>query len=540
MAYQDDDAVRRLAGIADYFLTHDRPIHMYSDDSVIRIVSGEELPLRRSRGYVPLPIRLATPCPVPILACGGQLKNTFCLAKGEYAVLSHHIGDLEDYRSYCAFLAAIEHFKKLFEITPQAVAYDLHPGYLSSQYALTLHDLPHIPVQHHHAHIASCMAEHGCEGPVIGVAWDGTGYGTDGRVWGEEFLLAFYAEFKRLAHLEEVPLPGGKCCTETPRPVCAARMYRMNSTPLTSSSMPGQPRQDTSLHEAAWPDMLNSLHAAYSELTRTQLELERRMHENNEAREFFERVIESMASSVRQSLIGDVGRIAALLHDHAAALGDYLTSDPRGKQIPNYLAELADHLAQERTRVLNELASLSSKIEYVRQIISMQQSFISVGGLQGLENMAEIMEEALTINFASLERHHIEVIREYAEVPPVVVDRHLVLQILVNLVSNAKYAMLALEGRLHRLTLRVALAEDHQGFVRLQVQDTGVGIKPEHLSRIFAQGFTTKRDGHGLGLHSGALAARMMEGSISVHSDGEGQGATFTLDLPLKTVEERV
>jgi two-component system NtrC family sensor kinase len=118
------------------------------------------------------------------------------------------------------------------------------------------------------------------------------------------------------------------------------------------------------------------------------------------------------------------------------------------------------------------------------------------------------MEEALAINSASLERHRIEVIREYAEIPHVVVDRHLVLQILVNLISNANYAMLELEGRLHRLTLRVGLAEDRQGFVRLQVQDTGVGIKREHFSRIFAQGFTTKRDGHGLGLHSGALAAR--------------------------------
>jgi hydrogenase maturation protein HypF len=227
IAYQDDDAVRRLAGIADYFLIHDRPIHMYSDDSVIRIVLGQELPLRRSRGYVPLPIRLATPCPVPILACGGQLKNTFCLAKGEYAFLSQHIGDLEDYRTYRAFSEGIEHFKKLFEITPQAVAYDLHPGYLSSQYALALQELPHIPVQHHHAHIASCMAEHGCEGPVIGVAWDGTGYGTDGRVWGGEFLMASYAEFERLAHLEEVPLPGGARAIRQPWRMAAAYLHHV-------------------------------------------------------------------------------------------------------------------------------------------------------------------------------------------------------------------------------------------------------------------------------------------------------------------------
>jgi signal transduction histidine kinase len=235
-----------------------------------------------------------------------------------------------------------------------------------------------------------------------------------------------------------------------------------------------------------------------------------------------------------------VGRIAALLREHAPHLGDFLTSDPRGKQIPTYLVGLADHLAQEWASVLSELDSLSNKIDHVRQIISMQQGFISVGGMQGPENLAELMDEALAINFASLERHSIEVTREYAEIPQVVVDRHLVLQILVNLISNAKYAILELEGRLHRLTLRVGLAEDRQGFVRLQVQDAGVGITREHLSRIFAQGFTTKKDGHGLGLHSGALAARMIEGSLSVHSDGEGQGATFTLDLPLKLVEDRV
>ncbi len=150
------------------------------------------------------------------------------------------------------------------------------------------------------------------------------------------------------------------------------------------------------------------------------------------------------------------------------------------------------------------------------------------------------MEEALSINFASLERHGIEVIREYAEIPQIELDRHLVLQILVNLISNAKYAMLQLEGRRHRLTLGVGMADDRQDFVRLQVQDTGVGIRREHLSRIFAQGFTTKTDGHGLGLHSGALAARVLAGSLSFHSDGEGQGATFTLDLPLKPVEDRV
>lgn len=216
IAYEDDDAAGRLSGIADYFLAHNRPVHMRCDDSVTRVVMGRELPLRRSRGYAPLPIRLSRPFTRPILACGGQLKNTFCLARGEYAFLSHHIGDLDDYRTYRSFVEGIEHFKGLFDITPEAVAYDLHPGYRSSQYALSLEGLPHIAVQHHHAHIASCMAENGCEGPVIGVALDGTGYGSGGRIWGGEFLVADYSHFERLAHLEEVPLPGGEQAIRQP------------------------------------------------------------------------------------------------------------------------------------------------------------------------------------------------------------------------------------------------------------------------------------------------------------------------------------
>jgi hydrogenase maturation protein HypF len=234
LAYHDDDAVRRLAGIADYFLIHDRPIHTRCDDSVTRIVCNQEVPLRRSRGYVPLPIRLPQSCTIPLLACGGHLKNTFCLAQGEYAFLSHHIGDLQDYSTYQAFIESIDHFKRLFDIRPQAVAYDLHPGYRSSQYALALPDLHHIAVQHHHAHIASCMAENGCEGPVIGVAWDGSGYGTDGRIWGGEFLVASYTHFERLAHLQEVPLPGGEQAIRQPWRMAAAYLYRIYGEAMAS------------------------------------------------------------------------------------------------------------------------------------------------------------------------------------------------------------------------------------------------------------------------------------------------------------------
>jgi two-component system, LuxR family, sensor kinase FixL len=377
----------------------------------------------------------------------------------------------------------------------------------------------------------------------------------------------------------------------------------MMPNPCEAESASGQQQQDASLHQAAWPDMLSSLHVAYGDLARTKLELERRMSEIDETRELFERVIESMSealflmdvagriirtnraagallecelatlvgqlfvhmcptadvpatpwrllerapngvltdidvelrsqsgrvipvnmscvlvrdrqgkvkgvmamarditarlqaeaaqrelqkqlvqasrragmadvaanvlhnvgnvlnsvnisaglvtSTMSQSPIGDVGRITALLHEHAPALGDYLTSDPKGKQVPTYLVALGDHLTQERTSVLKELSSLSSKIEHIRQIISMQQDITQVGGLQVEENLAELMDEALAINFASLERHHIEIIREYAEIPLIVLDRHPVLQILVNLISNAKYAMLELPDRPHQ------------------------------------------------------------------------------------------
>jgi hydrogenase maturation protein HypF len=249
IAYEDEEAVQRLSGIAEYFLTHNRPIHMRCDDSVLRVVRGQELPLRRARGYGPLPIRLATPCAVPILACGGHLKNTFCLAKGEHAFLSHHIGDLEDYATYRSFVEGIEHFKRLFDIAPQAVAHDLHPGYLSSQYARSLEGLPHIAVQHHHAHVASCLAENRVEGAVIGVAWDGTGYGADGRLWGGEFLLADLAHCERLAHLEEVPLPGGEQAIRQPWRMAAAYLHQVYGDAMEGLDLGFVRRLD----RRAWP-----------------------------------------------------------------------------------------------------------------------------------------------------------------------------------------------------------------------------------------------------------------------------------------------
>jgi hydrogenase maturation protein HypF len=216
IAYQDDDARQRLATIAEGMLAHNRDIHMRCDDSVVRISAGGEQILRRSRSYVPEPISLPCDFPVPLLACGGHLKNTFCLGKGRQAFVSHHIGDLENLETLTSFREGIEHFQRLFDIYPKAVAYDLHPEYLATKYALGM-DIPQkIGVQHHHAHIASVLAEHGLQGPVIGVAADGTGYGTDGAVWGCEMMTADLLGFERLAHLTYVPLPGGEQAVRQP------------------------------------------------------------------------------------------------------------------------------------------------------------------------------------------------------------------------------------------------------------------------------------------------------------------------------------
>ena len=215
ISYRNKEAIRRLSKIADYFLFHNREIHMRCDDSVTRIFEGQPYILRRSRGYVPSPIKLSFPLEM-ILACGGELKNTFCLTRGQYAFISHHIGDLENLETLTSFEEGIEHFKRLFYIEPKAVTYDLHPDYLSTQYALSIPDIPRMGVQHHHAHIVSAMAENGMEGDVIGVALDGTGFGLDGTIWGGEFIRSNLRDFDRLAHLKKVPMPGGSMAIKEP------------------------------------------------------------------------------------------------------------------------------------------------------------------------------------------------------------------------------------------------------------------------------------------------------------------------------------
>jgi hydrogenase maturation protein HypF len=223
IAYEDADALARLGGVADAFLLHDRPIHVRTDDSVVRTTSlGTAMLLRRSRGYVPAPIDLPVGAPRPLLACGAELKSTFCVAKGAQAWVGHHIGDLKNYSTLQAFRAGIEHFEGLFSVTPEVVAHDLHPEYLSSKYALEREGVELLPVQHHHAHLAACLAEHGEAGPALGAVFDGSGYGTDGTVWGGELLLGGLRDCERVGHLRAVRLPGGDRAVREPwRLACA-------------------------------------------------------------------------------------------------------------------------------------------------------------------------------------------------------------------------------------------------------------------------------------------------------------------------------
>ncbi len=209
MAAADRDALERLSGIAGLFLTHDRPIENRCDDSVARVIAGSPTILRRARGYVPRPVPLARPLRRPVLGCGAQLKNTFCLASGREAWLGPHIGDLDNLEAARAFEEQVERLQRFLGIRPEVIAHDLHPDYASTGYALKRPEPLRVAVQHHHAHVASALAEHGLEGPVLGLAWDGTGYGTDGTAWGGELLCVTPGSCERLATLRPLRLAGG-------------------------------------------------------------------------------------------------------------------------------------------------------------------------------------------------------------------------------------------------------------------------------------------------------------------------------------------
>ncbi|MCS6926017.1 MAG: carbamoyltransferase HypF [Candidatus Binatia bacterium] len=244
IVYRDEDALQRLGGIADYLLVHDRSIQVRCDDSVVRQCGERELILRRARGYAPRPVLLSRPFRRHTLACGAHLKNTVCLGRDRQAFLSHHIGDLDSYDTLNAFVDTIEQYKALLGIQPSVVAYDLHPDSLSRKYAASLQGVEKIGVQHHHAHIASCMAEYGLEGPVIGVAFDGLGYGPDGTLWGGEFLIADLATYHRAAHFRSVSLAGGERAVREPWRAALSYIADALGTTPSALELPGWQRVD--------------------------------------------------------------------------------------------------------------------------------------------------------------------------------------------------------------------------------------------------------------------------------------------------------
>ncbi|MEU8246668.1 carbamoyltransferase HypF [Nonomuraea sp. NPDC048916] len=245
IAHRDEDARRRLGGIADAFLCHDRAIYTPADDSVVRAFRGAVLPIRRARGYAPEPLALPRAASRPVLACGAELKSTFCLVRGRHAFVSQHLGDLESYETLRAYTTGIERLRRLLGVEPEVVAHDTHPAYLSTTYALGLEGVEFVAVQHHHAHIASCLADNGEAGPVIGVAFDGTGYGADGTIWGGELLVASLTGFRRAGHLEPVPMPGGVTAIRQP--------WRMAASFLHAASEPAAGLGVARRNAARWP-----------------------------------------------------------------------------------------------------------------------------------------------------------------------------------------------------------------------------------------------------------------------------------------------
>ena len=215
ISIDNDEAFERLGAIADYFLIHNRDIYLCCDDSIVRRMDGATRFIRRSRGHIPTPVFLKEEIP-QILACGAELKNTICLIKGKNAFISQHIGDLKNFETYRFLELTVQHMKQILDIDPQIVAYDLHPDYLSTHYARKQKEMKKIAVQHHHAHIVSCMAENRLDGPVLGLSFDGTGYGTDGRIWGGEVLIVEAHQFTRAAHLVYLPMPGGQAAIKEP------------------------------------------------------------------------------------------------------------------------------------------------------------------------------------------------------------------------------------------------------------------------------------------------------------------------------------
>lgn len=247
IVHRDRDVVQRLRGIADGYLTHDRKIEVPVDDSVVRMVAGRVLPVRRARGFAPRPVALPWNLPRHVLGCGAHLKNTVCLARSTSAFVTQHLGDLGNPETRSSFESMIEHYSRLFEIRPEIVAHDLHPEYASTAHAERLAGVELVGVQHHHAHIASCLVDNGLEEAVIGVAFDGLGFGTDATAWGGEILVADLVDFERAGHLRAVAMPGGDRATKEP--------WRMAVSHLVAADADGAGREVRRRHAEAWPMM---------------------------------------------------------------------------------------------------------------------------------------------------------------------------------------------------------------------------------------------------------------------------------------------
>ena len=238
-----------------------------------------------------------------------------------------------------------------------------------------------------------------------------------------------------------------------------------------------------------------------------------------------------ISEKIRDSKVPNIAKAVSLMRAHESDLAGFLANDPKGKQLLGYLSNLATHLTQEQEEILSEAGSLAKKIMHIKEIVAMQQSYAKSPGILESLSGADLMEDAVGMNIGSMERHHIKVVREYAKVPPILVEKHKVLQILVNVIRNAKYACDNSGREDKQITLRIANGDNT---VKISVADNGVGIPAENMTRIFNLGFTTKKNGHGFGLHSGALAAKELGGKLVAFSDGPDRGATFTLELPIQ------
>jgi signal transduction histidine kinase len=246
-----------------------------------------------------------------------------------------------------------------------------------------------------------------------------------------------------------------------------------------------------------------------------------------------------IGDTVRDSKAQGLAKVVQLMNDHAAALGEFLTRDERGKVLPGYLNRLVVALAAEKQSIAEELNSLTKNIDHIKDIVATQQSYSGATSVIESVQIKDLMEDALRMNASSMARHQITIVREFADMPALRLDKHLVLQILVNLIRNAKYAMDCVPDVAHRITLRTEIAARADGHcLRIVVKDDGEGIAADKLVRLFAHGYTTRKNGHGFGLHSCALAAKEMAGTITASSDGLGKGATFTLELPAHPAAE--